>query len=78
MLIAFTFILFLLLQVLQGLLYLHHEKHIIHRDLKPCNILINHEGEVKIADFGVSAIMASTSGHANTYVGTYHYMSVSI
>ncbi|OAY39654.1 mitogen-activated protein kinase kinase 2 [Manihot esculenta] len=62
-------------QVLQGLLYLHHEKHIIHRDLKPCNILINHEGEVKIADFGVSAIMASTSGHANTYVGTYHYMS---
>ncbi|KAF2320225.1 hypothetical protein GH714_026119 [Hevea brasiliensis] len=62
-------------QVLQGLLYLHHEKHIIHRDLKPSNILINHKGEVKIADFGVSAIMASTSGQANTYVGTYHYMS---
>ncbi|KAG8645950.1 mitogen-activated protein kinase kinase 2 isoform X1 [Manihot esculenta] len=62
-------------QVLQGLSYLHHEKHIIHRDLKPSNILINHKGEVKIADFGVSAIMASTSGQANTYVGTYHYMS---
>lgn len=65
------------MQVLKGLLYLHHEKHIIHRDLKPSNLLINHRGEVKITDFGVSAIMASTSGQANTFVGTYNYMSVS-
>lgn len=62
-------------QVLRGLMYLHHEKHIVHRDLKPSNILINHRGEVKITDFGVSAILASTSGLANTFVGTYNYMS---
>ncbi|XP_030953031.1 mitogen-activated protein kinase kinase 2-like [Quercus lobata] len=62
-------------QVLKGLLYLHHEKHIIHRDLKPSNLLINHRGEVKITDFGVSAIMDSTSGQANTFLGTYNYMS---
>lgn len=62
-------------QVLKGLLYLHHEKHIIHRDLKPSNLLINHRGEVKITDFGVSTILASTSGQANTFVGTYNYMS---
>ncbi|XP_043807828.1 mitogen-activated protein kinase kinase 2 isoform X2 [Manihot esculenta] len=62
-------------QVLKGLLYLHHEKHIIHRDLKPSNLLLNHRGEVKITDFGVSAIMASTSGQANTFIGTYNYMS---
>ncbi|GLT98720.1 hypothetical protein SLE2022_162110 [Rubroshorea leprosula] len=62
-------------QVLKGLAYLHHEKHIIHRDLKPSNLLINHRGEVKITDFGVSAIMTSTSGLANTFVGTYNYMS---
>ncbi|KAI4379557.1 hypothetical protein MLD38_005837 [Melastoma candidum] len=62
-------------QVLKGLLYLHHEKHIIHRDLKPSNLLINHRGEVKITDFGVSAIMASTSGLANSFIGTYNYMS---
>ncbi|XP_022730159.1 mitogen-activated protein kinase kinase 2-like [Durio zibethinus] len=62
-------------QVLKGLIYLHHERHIIHRDLKPSNLLINHRGEVKITDFGVSAIMTSTSGLANTFVGTYNYMS---
>ncbi|KAG7023678.1 Mitogen-activated protein kinase kinase 2 [Cucurbita argyrosperma subsp. argyrosperma] len=62
-------------QVLKGLSYLHHERHIIHRDLKPSNLLINHRGEVKITDFGVSAIMASTYGEANTFVGTYNYMS---
>ncbi|CAN6541196.1 unnamed protein product [Malus baccata var. baccata] len=62
-------------QVLQGLCYLHHEKHIIHRDFKPSNLLINHRGEIKITDFGVSAIKASTSEQANTFVGTYNYMS---
>ncbi|KAG6424132.1 hypothetical protein SASPL_114545 [Salvia splendens] len=62
-------------QVLRGLWYLHHEKHIIHRDLKPSNLLINHRGDCKITDFGVSAILASTSGLANTFVGTYNYMS---
>ncbi|XP_064986207.1 mitogen-activated protein kinase kinase SIPKK-like isoform X2 [Musa acuminata AAA Group] len=62
-------------QVLHGLKYLHHEKHIIHRDLKPSNILINHSGEVKISDFGVSAIIASSSGQRDTFTGTYNYMS---
>ncbi|VFQ81340.1 unnamed protein product [Cuscuta campestris] len=62
-------------QVLKGLWYLHNEKHIIHRDLKPSNLLTNHRGDVKITDFGVSAVLANTSGAANTFVGTYNYMS---
>ncbi|XP_019463966.1 PREDICTED: mitogen-activated protein kinase kinase 2-like [Lupinus angustifolius] len=62
-------------QVLKGLMYLHHERNIIHRDLKPSNLLINQRGEVKITDFGVSAIMESTSGQANTFIGTCNYMS---
>jgi serine/threonine protein kinase len=57
-------------------MYLHDEKHIIHRDLKPSNILINHRGEVKISDFGVSAIIASSSAQRDTFTGTFNYMAV--
>ncbi|KAK8454790.1 hypothetical protein SEVIR_4G034500v4 [Setaria viridis] len=62
-------------QILKGLIYLHHERHIIHRDLKPSNILINHRGEVKISDFGVSAIISSSSGQRDTFIGTRYYMA---
>lgn len=50
----------------------------MHRDLKPSNLLVNHSGEVKITDFGVSAILTSTSGLAFTVAGTCHYMAVSM
>ncbi|KAK6941440.1 Protein kinase domain [Dillenia turbinata] len=62
-------------QVLQGLVYLHNERHIIHRDIKPSNLLVNHKGEVKISDFGVSAKLATSMGQRDTFVGTYNYMS---
>lgn len=66
----------IILQVLQSLVYLHHERHVIHRDIKPSNLLVNHKGEVKITDFGVSAMLASSMGQRDTFVGTYNYMSV--
>jgi len=56
-------------------MYFHHERGIIHRDLKPSNILINHRGEVKISDFGVSAIISSSSGQRDTFIGTRTYMA---
>ncbi|KAL0346643.1 UNVERIFIED_CONTAM: Mitogen-activated protein kinase kinase [Sesamum calycinum] len=62
-------------QVLQGLVYLHHERHVIHRDIKPSNLLVNHRGEVKITDFGVSAMLANSMGQRDTFVGTYNYMA---
>ncbi|KAJ1285180.1 hypothetical protein BS78_03G260300 [Paspalum vaginatum] len=62
-------------QVLEGLLYLHHERHVIHRDIKPSNLLVNRKGEVKITDFGVSAVLASSMGQRDTFVGTYNYMA---
>ncbi|MCO5566989.1 hypothetical protein L7F22_020672 [Adiantum nelumboides] len=61
-------------KALKGLEYLHRNK-IVHRDIKPSNILLGRNQEVKIADFGVSTILASTLAPCNTFVGTCAYMS---
>ncbi|XP_042031371.1 mitogen-activated protein kinase kinase 5-like [Salvia splendens] len=61
-------------QILCGLHYLHRRK-IVHRDIKPSNLLINSRAIVKIADFGVSRILAQTMDNCNSSVGTIAYMS---
>ncbi|KAJ7544795.1 hypothetical protein O6H91_09G093600 [Diphasiastrum complanatum] len=52
-----------------------HQRHVIHRDIKPSNLLVNRKGEVKIADFGVSAVLSTSIGQRDTFVGTCAYMS---
>mmetsp|Transcript_26943 Transcript_26943/g.84525 ORF Transcript_26943/g.84525 Transcript_26943/m.84525 type:complete len:326 (-) Transcript_26943:405-1382(-) len=42
-----------LYQLLRGVAYCHYHR-VLHRDLKPQNLLINREGELKLADFGLA------------------------
>jgi eukaryotic-like serine/threonine-protein kinase len=64
------------MQVLAGLQYFHELKdsagnpqHAVHRDVSPQNVLVMHEGAVKVLDFGIAKIRAAATSEELTQAG---------
>lgn len=65
-------------QILEGLDFLHSEK-IVHRDVKGANILIDAEGDAKLADFGacreLEALQNTVTGGLKSIHGSVYWMA---
>lgn len=61
-------------EICEGLRFLHSRK-VIHRDLKAGNVLLTLDGDVKIADFGVSAKNKHTLQKRDSFIGTPYWMA---
>jgi serine/threonine protein kinase len=60
-------------QCAKGLDYVHRQG-VIHRDLKPGNIMLSHEGEVKIMDFSIAHIDIGLEQQDSDVLGSPMYM----
>ena len=65
---------FIVLETAKGL-KAAQDKNILHKDIKPSNILISHEGQVKITDFGLASLRSKEKDDEEEVSGTLAYMS---
>lgn len=61
-------------KMLMALAFMHREFR-LHRDIKSDNVLINFEGEVKVADFGFAINLTSDQVKRTSVVGTPYWMA---
>jgi serine/threonine protein kinase len=61
-------------QLVAGMEFLHSMR-VIHRDIKPSNCLLSSNGVVKLADFGIAKQMENGVSIAESFIGTFEYMS---
>jgi serine/threonine-protein kinase len=52
-----------------------HQNGVVHRDIKPSNIMLLESGDVKVTDFGIARIVASSQTYTGMILGTPYYMS---
>ncbi|MBN2437033.1 MAG: CHASE2 domain-containing protein [Deltaproteobacteria bacterium] len=52
-----------------------HDNGVVHRDIKPANIMMLGNREIKVADFGIARVMASSKTQTGVIMGTPSYMS---